>query len=400
MKNARLASASPPVSGGAVATLRAQLADAEETLRAIRSGEVDTMVVAGDAGPRVFTLEGAERAYRVLIESMNEGALTLTADKMILYANACFARMVLLPLEQVIGSSFSQFLTRADRVALKSLLHRSEAAGSKIQVRLKAGDGSQLPAQISIRPLAKNGSDEATIGLVVTDMTEARRTEELLRALTHRVVQVQEAERSRVAIELHDNISQLLIAVLFRSQALADKLTAREGSAKIEAGKLRGMLGDAVAEVERISHNLRPSVLDQLGLVALLRATTAAFAERTGVAVKLNSVDLPERLPADTELALYRILQEALKNVEQHARARRVTVDLTLPDASVQLNIRDDGVGFDLAQHAAKREGQGVLGLLGMRERAAYVGGELTVKSGRRAGTEIEATIPLVPGTG
>jgi PAS domain S-box-containing protein len=118
------------------------------------SGEVDSVMVAGKQGPQVFTLEGAEHAYRVLIESMNEGALTLTADKTILYANQCFARMVKCPLEQVTGSSFRRFLSAEDRATLRPLLKRADKSGSKIQVLLNAGDGSQMPAQISIRPLA------------------------------------------------------------------------------------------------------------------------------------------------------------------------------------------------------------------------------------------------------
>jgi two-component system, NarL family, sensor kinase len=210
-----------------LAGLRARLADAEETLRAIRTGEVDTVMVAGKEGSQVFTLEGAEHAYRVLIESMNEGALTLTADKMILYANQCFAKMVKCPLEQVTGGSFRRFLSAADRATLRLLLKRADKSGSKIQVFLHASDGSKMPAQISIRPLAKNGFNGATFGLVVTDMTEARHNEEMLRTLTHRVVQVQEAERGRVALELHDNITQLLCAVLARWAALANKLPAR-----------------------------------------------------------------------------------------------------------------------------------------------------------------------------
>src|SRR5881396_2227395 len=209
-----------------LAELRARLAEAQETLRAIRRGEVDAVVVAGKEGPQVFTLEGAEHAYRVLIESMNEGALALTADKMILYANQCFARMVKCPLEQVMGSSFRRFLSAEDRATLRPLLKRADKSGSKIQVLLNAGDGSQMPAQISIRPLAKNGFNRATIGMVVTDMTEARRNEEMLRALSHRQVQAQEAERGRVALELHDHITQLLCAILVRCQALADKLSA------------------------------------------------------------------------------------------------------------------------------------------------------------------------------
>ena len=98
--------------------LRLRLSQAEETHRAVRTGGVDTLVVPGKRGSQVFTLQGAEHAYRVLIESMNEGALTLTADKMILYANQCFARMVKCPLEQVIGSSFRRFLSTEDRAAL------------------------------------------------------------------------------------------------------------------------------------------------------------------------------------------------------------------------------------------------------------------------------------------
>src|ERR1017187_5590795 len=126
--------------------LRTQLAEAEETLRAIRTGEVDTVLVAGKQGPQVFTLKGAEHAYRVLIESMNEGALTITADKMILYANHCFARMVKCPLEQVMGGSFRRFLYAADRATLRPLMKRADPSGSKIQVLLNAGDGSHMPA--------------------------------------------------------------------------------------------------------------------------------------------------------------------------------------------------------------------------------------------------------------
>jgi two-component system, NarL family, sensor kinase len=398
MKTPRRQRSSRSPSSGKLAELRARLADAEQMLRAIRNGEVDAVVVAGKTGPQVYTLEGAEHAYRVLIESMNEGALTLTDDKIILYANQCFARMVKCPQEQVMGGSFGRFLSAADRANLRPLMKLAGKSGFKIQMRLNAGDGSQVPAQISIRALAKNGFKHRPIGMVVTNMTEARRTEELLRALTHRVVQVQEAERERVAIELHDTVTQMLCAVLVRSQTLADKLPARNRPAKQEALKLSELLGETAEEVERISRNLRPSVLDHLGLVAGLHHTSTEFTNRTGVLVKMVCVQLTVRLPADTEMALYRILQETLKNVEKHAHARHVTVYLTKPGDFVQLTINDDGIGFDQDHHPAKLKGKGGFGLLGMRERAAYVGGILEVKSvPPRAGTEIEVRIPLPP---
>lgn len=352
-------------------------------------------MVAGKEGSQVFTLEGAEHAYRALIESMNEGALTLTADKTILYANQCFAHMVKCPLEQVTGSSFRRFLSAADRTMFRPLMKQATQVGSKIQVLLKADDGSKTPVQISVREMSKDLSGRVIIGMVVTDMTEARRNEEQLRALTHRIVQAQEAERRRVALELHDNITQLLCAVQFRSQALAERLSVHKGSVKSEAIRLRDMLGHAAEEVERISRNLRPGILDQLGLAAVLRDACTEFAERTGVEVQLDCVVLTTRLPADTELALYRILQEALKNVEQHAHARYVIVRLTKQSAYMRLAFNDDGVGFDMTQHVAKRNGAGGLGLLSMHERAISVGGVLSVRSVPGAGTEIEVRMPL-----
>jgi two-component system NarL family sensor kinase len=381
-----------------VARLRVRLAVAEATLLAIRAGEVDTVRVAGRRGPQVFTLEGADHVYRVLIESMNEGALTLTTDKTILYANRRFAHMVKVPLEQVIGSSFLRFLSVEDRAILRLQRKATVKSGSQMQVLLTVGDGTQMPVQISLRSLDRPKTGRANFGMVVTDMTEARRSEEMLRALSQRVVQAQEVERGRVALELHDNITQQLIAVLFRSQALADSLSARQGPAKREAVKLRELLGQTAEEVERISRNLRPSVLEHLGLGAALRDTCTEFERRTGVAVKLTTGPLAVRLPPDTELALYRILQVALKNVEQHAGARHVMVSLTQQDTMVFLSIVDDGVGFDPNPPVAERKTKGGLGLFSMRERATYVGGAFQLKSGHRAGTEIEVRIPLPTG--
>lgn len=398
------ARATPDESPSDLSELRSRLTEAEETLRAIRSGEVDALVTDGKNGPQVFTLEGADHAYRVLIESMNEGALTLTPLMTILYANQCFARMVECPLEQVTGSSFRRFLSASDRTSLRLLLKKAAKGGAKIQVHLQACDGSQVPVQISLQSLARNGANTATIGMVVTDMTEARRSEELLRILAHHVVQAQEAERRRLALELHDHITQSVCATIFRSQTLANQLPEHESSLKQEAVNLREMLGQTALEVERISRGLRPSVLYEMGLAVVLRDTASEFAARTGLAVKLSCVPLPVRLPADTELTLYRILQEALKNVEQHARAHHVTVRLTKQAAVIRLVIHDDGIGFDPERHSTRLTGKVGLGLLGMRERAVGSGGTLNVKSAssgglKKSGTAIEVRIPLVTGS-
>lgn len=395
MKTSRHKKASRPAPSGELAELRARLADAEQTLRAIRSGEVDAVVVAGKRGPQVFTLEGAGHAYRLLIESMYEGALRLTAQGVILYANRCFARMVKRPLEQVMGSALRRFLSPADQAAPPPLIKQAGKSGATIQVQLKARDGSQMPVQISFCPLAKRDANRATIGMVVTDMTAAWRTEQLLRTLTHRVVQAQEAERARVALDLHDNITQMLCAIRVRSEVLVDKLSECDGSPKQDAIKLRERLGQTAEAVECISRYLRPSGLEHLGLAAVLRATGKEFAERTGGSAKVACVKLAARLRWHTAMRLFRILQEALRNVEQHARAHHVTVCLKQQGGFIYLTINDDGIGFAPERHVTRRKGRDSLGLLGMRERATSVGGNFKIKSVRGAGTEIEVLIPL-----
>jgi len=139
-------------------------------------------------------------------------------------------------------------------------------------------------------------------------------------------------------------------------------------------------------------------VLDNLGLATALGDAGTQFAERTGVSVKVACVKLTAQLPADTELALYRILQEALRNVEKHASASHVTVRVSQLARFVRLVISDDGIGFEPGTNGQKSRGRGGLGLLSMRERASYVGATCKVKSSFGTGTEIEIVIPISPG--
>ena len=252
--------------------LRARVAETDATLRAIRNGEVDAVM---DATSQVFTLEGAGDAYRVLIESMNEGALTLTADETILYANQCFASMVKSPLEEVTGSSFRRFLSAEDGANLRPLLKRADQSGAKRQVLLKVHGGSQMPVHISVRPLAKNGSRSATFGMVVTDMTEARRSEERLRNLTHRLMQAQEEERKRISRELHDVIAQILTGINLHLAAINTKGLDRN------IARTQRLVQKSVAIVQQFARELRPTALDDLGLIPALHSFVKLFSQRT-----------------------------------------------------------------------------------------------------------------------
>lgn len=212
------------------------------------------------------------------------------------------------------------------------------------------------------------------------------------RALPRLIREAQEAERRRVARDLHDSVNQILSAVKFRLTVVEEKLPPQgeAADARREVGRARADLDKAIEEVRCISRNLRPSELDDLGLAAAVRSLGREFGERTGLTLDLQAGTLPGGLPPEVELSLYRILQEALGNIERHAAARRVEVRLEQAPATgaLHLRIRDDGRGFD---PAAARPG---MGLVDMRERAEFHGGRCLLRSAPGQGTEIEVEIP------
>lgn len=164
--------------------LEARLEEAEDALRAIRTGEVDAVVVSGPQGDQVYTLEGAEQPYRVLVETMNEGTVTLLADGTIAYSNSRFADMVRVPLQEVIGSDFARFLPAPQEPLFQDLMEQSGSEGGKAEFTLQASDARPVPAQLSLRPLGE--ALAAGYCLVVTDLTaqkEAEHARSLLAAI-------------------------------------------------------------------------------------------------------------------------------------------------------------------------------------------------------------------------
>jgi len=155
------------------------------------------------------------------------------------------------------------------------------------------------------------------------------------------------------------------------------------------------LLDKAMLEVRRISRNLRPSELDDLGLVPALRSLCAEFGERTGIAVELSCPDQTEKLSAEVELVAYRIAQEALTNVEKHAGAQHVTVELASDNVRLRLRLRDDGCGFDRNAPTPVTSKNGGMGLLDIEERVRLVNGTCTVNSAPAAGTEVAIELPL-----
>ena len=222
------------------------------------------------------------------------------------------------------------------------------------------------------------------------DITERRHAEETIRALLNDVITAQEEERRRIARELHDETAQTLTSLLVGLRTVEESAGIEQ--AREAAGPLRASVAAALAGVQRIARGLRPSVLDDLGLEEALERLGVEMTRAHGfsVDVEFTGARLP-RLPEATEVALYRIAQEALTNTSKHAAAKTVSVLVHRNHVTVRLVIEDDGKGFEVG--AALSESQ--LGLLGMRERAHLVGGSMTVESSRGVGTTIGVVVPL-----
>lgn len=221
-------------------------------------------------------------------------------------------------------------------------------------------------------------------------LVKARQYQVRLRQMSSQVLTAQEEERKRIARELHDDTAQALTSVLVRLRLL-ERFA---GDERLRAGitELRDLTGDALEGVRRMAIDLRPPMLDDLGLEAALQAFVQDFSHRWPVKAKFTGGRLG-RLPLDVELVLYRIVQEALSNVAKHANASRVEARLTRRGRSLRLVIEDDGCGFDV--EAAKSSRGSGLGLFGMEERLALIGGSVRVESAMGRGTRISVEAPL-----
>ncbi len=220
---------------------------------------------------------------------------------------------------------------------------------------------------------------------------------EQLRTLSAQIVQAQEEERRRLARELHDEIGQALTAITLDLGMLAQLIPKSDERLQRALEDAQTLSQNALEEVRRLSVELRPAILDDLGLVPALRWTLDRHMERTGAQGRFEVIGLEGRLPGEIETVCYRAVQEALTNVARHASARSIAVRLELErdGRTVHLTISDDGVGFDVRQALHRAQVGGSLGLLGLRERVELLGGHLDIRSRPGRGTTVEVRLPV-----
>ena len=377
--------------------LLARLSETQEILRAIRSGEVDAIVVDGRGGEKVFTLQGADHTYRAFVERMNEGAAVLSSDHIVLHSNSCFARFLGRRLQSVIGSSLMDLVLPDDHPKLRALLQCAAQKNCRSEIRLQPRKGAPMPVHLSLNPLLLNSTQ--AVCLIASDLSEMKRAEELLvlqreqlRALAERLQWVREDDRKKVARDLHDQIGQILTAIKMDMTWMTRHLPASEEAVLSRLAESIELIHDGVKSVRTICSGLRPGVLDDLGLAAAIEWQASEFASRNDIVCKVSVPPVDLHLDGDRATATFRIFQECMTNVIRHAQAKSVRVDLVQEEENILLVVEDDGIGFSESDISNTL---GSLGLLGMKERAQFCGGNVLISSSPGNGTTVTVSVPV-----
>jgi PAS domain S-box-containing protein len=342
----------------------------------------------------------SEQRYRTLFENSPVGIYRTTPDGRILAGNPTFARMMgYSSFEELASRNLNarDFEPECSRRRFKEQLEK-EGQITGLESQWRRRDGSVISVRENARAIRDDSGRLLYYEGTAEDVTEHKQAEkerqrslEQLRALAASLQNIREEERKRVAREIHDQLGQALTAIKLDLSSLTRDFTAEQSQQWKRASSVLRLVDQTIQSVRRISTELRPGMLDDLGLVATVEWATREFAARTGTKCHL---DLPKEhvaLDPETATALFRILQETLTNVGRHASASEVKVRLAQQDGELTLEVHDNGRGITEDEISSA----GSLGILGMRERALLLGGEVTLSGAPEKGTTVSVRIPF-----
>lgn len=330
----------------------------------------------------------SEQRYAELVEQAADAIMVRRKSGEIMFVNDAACSMLGYSRIEFMRMSMMDLVDPSEQRSLEVVQGMKPLETQHFERRLRHKQGHWVPVETSAHRLG-NGD----IQNIFHDISERLQADEARRALPRQLLGAQEKERRRIARELHDEVGQVLTASQIKLQDLEELLKGARGSQ--EAAELSAMMAALLQQVRQLSLELRPSVLDDLGLAAAIRWFVRERIPQTRLKVELSaSLDLP-RATVELETALFRAFQSAVTNVLRHAEANTVSISLGHDADRLVLEVRDDGKGFDLdtARREAKRGGS--LGLLGMEEWIRLSGGEILIESAPGKGTRILATVPL-----
>jgi PAS domain S-box-containing protein len=372
------------------------------------------------ARARRAKLDDATRRLGAIVENSSDAILSVTPDGFVTTWNAGAERIFRYTATEMIGRSILTLIPvhlHRDKAWLLATVRGTHDIHTYDAVLLTKG-GRCIDVSVTLSPLKDDVGQFVGVSKVIRDISERKRAEKLLhhahealehkvqertaelrrannslRELSRRLMQVQEEERSRLARDLHDEVGQLLTALKIDLQEIHH---VKVGETRFDSLTDSLVLVDhLLTQVRTLALDLRPSLLDDLGLVPALRWYANRQATRNGWTLSLSVEEMTGRVPAPIEVACFRVVQEALTNIAKYARAKTINLTLRRRDEKVTLILQDDGVGFDVSAARQRAQGGESIGLLGMEERVRLAGGNLVIVSTPGHGARIELCFSL-----
>ncbi|RJQ57394.1 MAG: PAS domain S-box protein [Desulfobacteraceae bacterium] len=376
-----------------LASLREKLAEAEEVLQAIRNGSVDALVVSGRHGDRTYTLKGADYTYRVLIETMTEGAVILSEEGTVLYCNGRFAEMIQTRSENVIGASMSGFIEPSQKDRFAAILKRASFEGIRNEMRIRPRMGDALPVLFSMRSLATG--EVKSLCIVVTDLTQQKKSEQKLKAfaetlqqknkeLSRRAEQLarlsseltlsEQRERRRFAKILHDHLQQMLVGAKFGLETIVQRVASKH---RHPLEQIVGMLKESLDTSRSLTVELCPPILYERGLIPALEWLSRWMKEKHGLDVALDADARAVPEEEGMTVLLFEAVRELLFNVVKHAGVDSARVEMVRKNGEdLKITVSDQGAGFDSKNLWESTDpNSGGFGLFSIRERLSLLGG-------------------------
>lgn len=340
-------------------------------------------------------LQQSEERYRDLFENASDAIWLHDLDGNTLAANAECEKLTGYSAEELHRVPVDQLLEKYSMSCVRDIEERlllNEPVGCRCEVELVKKGGEKALVHITT---SKMTHDSETVGFehIARDVTDQRRMEENLRYYLQQATRAQEEERKRIARELHDETLQNLIVISRQMEKITSSEALWEESLEVVRG-LKKQIEVAVQEMRRFSHNLRPSILDDLGLLPALELLVEDI-EKEGVHTRFKVIGTVRRLSPEVEVMLFRIAQEAVRNISRHSQATAAELNIEFNDNRLKMNIKDNGIGFELMQSIGDQAILGKLGLVGMRERARLLGGIMVLESNPGEGTSIAVEVRI-----
>ena len=359
-------------------------------------------------------LQKSEAKYRLLTETASDMIFLLEPDGALAFLSSSTEAILGYSPGELLGRRFAELLAPGSLRGAPTYLLSPGAAQEKegrCEVELLRADGGSAYLEIVSAPVYENGrfKGEQGIGRDIGEkkrmereiarrqrqLRRSQKREEQLSSYAATVMAAQEEERKRIARDLHDDTAQSLLALSRRIDTLRDELRESPQEAERMLDELKELTDQTTASVRRFSRDLRPSLLDDLGLVPALESLVAENARRHHITTRMKVHGQERRLPPEVELACFRIAQEALNNTAKHAGATGASLELYFGTGGCRLTVSDNGRGFETPHAVSELGGSGRMGVMGMHERATLLGGSLSLRTSPGEGTKVIVTIPL-----